>query len=69
MRAGRCRERRYADHIFIQIYFIMHHFVVKFSKFSSPKGIDPPNQNLRTFLLLLVAGRASKTASRVYGLL
>ena len=34
IRAGRCRERRYADHIFIQIYFIMHHFVVKFSKFS-----------------------------------
>ena len=26
----------------------MHHFVVKFSKFSSPQaqgGIDPPNQN------------------------
>ena len=36
IRAGRCRERRYADHIFIQIYFTMHHFVVKFSKFSSP---------------------------------
>jgi len=32
IRAGRCRERRYADHIFIQIYFTMHHFVVKFSK-------------------------------------
>ena len=31
IRAGRCRERRYADHI----YFRMHHFVVKFSKFSS----------------------------------
>ena len=29
---GRCRERRYADHIFIQIYFRMHHFVVKFKK-------------------------------------
>jgi len=45
---GRCRERRYADHIFIEIYFRMHHFVVKFSKFSSPqaaRGIDPPNQN------------------------
>ena len=28
--ARRCRERRYADHIFIQIYFKMHHFVVKF---------------------------------------
>jgi len=35
LRAGRCRERRYADHMFIQIYFRMHHFVVKFSKFSS----------------------------------
>jgi len=33
--AGRCRERRYADHIFMQIYFRMHHFVVKVSKFSS----------------------------------
>jgi len=30
--AGRCRERRYADHIFIQIYFRMHYFVVNFSK-------------------------------------
>jgi len=38
IRAGRCRERRYADHIFIQIYFRMHHFVVKFSKFSGRKG-------------------------------
>jgi len=35
IRAGRCRERRYTDHILIQIYFKMHHFVVKFSKFSS----------------------------------
>jgi len=39
IRAGRCRERRYADHIFIQVglYFRMHHFVVKLSKFSSPQ--------------------------------
>ena len=41
-RAGRCRERRYADHIFIQIdlYFrrAFHHFVVNFSN-------DPLNQN------------------------
>jgi len=28
----------YADHIFIQIYFRMHHFVVKFSKLSSPQA-------------------------------
>jgi len=45
IRAGRCRERRYADHTFIQIYFRMHHFVVKFSKFSSPqaaRGHWPP---------------------------
>ena len=37
-----------ADHIFIQIYFRMHHFVVKFSKFSSPqaaRGHWPPKQN------------------------
>jgi len=33
---GRFRERRYAGYIFIQIYFRMHHFVVKFSKFYSP---------------------------------
>jgi len=48
IRAGKCRERSYADHIFIQIYFRMHHFVVKFSKFSSPQaesGHWPPNQN------------------------
>ena len=48
IRAGRCREGRYADHTFIQIYFRMHHFVVKFSKFSSSqaaRGHWPPNQN------------------------
>jgi len=28
-------KRRYADHTFIQVNFRMHHFVVKFSKFSS----------------------------------
>jgi len=38
IRAGRCRERRYADHIFIQIHFRMHHFVVRFSKSSSPQA-------------------------------
>jgi len=37
--AGRCRERRYADNIFIQIYFRTHYFVVKFSKFSSPQAV------------------------------
>ena len=50
IRAGRCRKRRYAEHIFIHIglYSIMHHFVVKFSTFSSPqaaRGHWPPNQN------------------------
>jgi len=48
IRASRCRERRYAGHIFIQIYFRMHHFVVRFLKFSSPqaaRGHWPPNQN------------------------
>jgi len=38
IRAGRCRERRYADHVFIQIYFRMHHFVDKFSKFCFASG-------------------------------
>ena len=45
IRADRCRQRRYADHIFIQKYFRMHHFVLKFSKFSSPqaaRGHWPP---------------------------
>ena len=50
IRAGRCRERRYADHIFIQIYSTMHHFVVKFKKTISPQAARghcpwPPNQN------------------------
>ena len=34
LRVGRWRERRYANYIFIQIYFIVHHFIVNFSKFS-----------------------------------
>jgi len=49
IKAGRCRERRCADHIFIQIYFRLHHFVVIFSKknfVSGGKGaLTPPNQN------------------------
>ena len=28
IRTGRCRERRYADHIFIQMYSRMHNFVI-----------------------------------------
>ena len=52
--ADRCRERRYADHIFIQINFRMHHFVVKFSKFSLPQAaggaLTPVTKILRTFL-------------------
>ena len=36
--ADRCRERRYADHLFIQIYSRMHHFVVKFSKKNFASG-------------------------------
>ena len=46
--AGRCTERRYADHIFTQIYFKMHQFVLKFSKFSSPQAVRghwPPTKN------------------------
>jgi len=48
IRAGRRRERRYADHIFIQIYFRMHNFVVNLQNFLFLRrqgGIDPPNQN------------------------
>jgi len=47
-----CRERRYVDHdhigLFSQIYFRMHHFVVRFIKFSSSqaaRGHWPPNHN------------------------
>jgi len=40
MRVGRCRERRYADYIFIQIYFRMHHFVVKFFKMFFASGSE-----------------------------
>jgi len=58
-RAVRCRERRYADHIFIQIYFRVHHFVVKFSKIffaSGGKGaLTPPNQNLANALVCVRA--------------
>ena len=54
IRAGRCRERRYADHTFVQIYFRMHHFVVKFSKFSSASGgkgaLTPLTKIMRSFL-------------------
>jgi len=55
IRACRCRERRYADHIFIQIYFRMHHFVVKFPKFFFTTGgkgaLTPLTKILRTFLV------------------
>ena len=55
IRAGRCRERRYADYIFIQVYFRMHNFVVKFSKkkfASGGKGsLTTLTKILRTFLV------------------
>ena len=50
IRAGRCRERRDADHTFIQIYFRMQHFVVKFSLPEAARCIDPLTKILRTFL-------------------
>jgi len=56
---GRCC----ADDIFIQIHFRMHHFVVKFSKFSSPqaaKGHWSLNQNPANALVLeLLIGNES----------
>ena len=57
IRAGRYRERRYADHIFIQIYFRMHHFVVKFSSPQAARGHwpPPPTKILWTFLSLATA--------------
>jgi len=58
IRAGRCGERRCADHIFIQIYFRMYHLVVKFSKknFSpqAARGHWPPNQNPADVLSCIV---------------
>jgi len=48
VRAGRCRERRYADHIFIQIFSRMHHFrsqILKIFFASGGKGALTPNQN------------------------
>ena len=52
IRAGKCKKRRYADHIFILLYFRMHHFVIRFSKFSSPQAaLIPLTKILRTFLL------------------
>jgi len=33
-----CRERRYADHMFIQMCFRTHHFVVEFSIFFASGG-------------------------------
>ena len=59
IRAGRCRERRYAKHIFIQMYFRIHHFVVKFLKSffaSGGKGaLTPVTKIVRTFLCRLIA--------------
>jgi len=64
-RAGRCREWRYADHIFIQIYFRMHHFVVKFSEnffASGGKGaLTPLTKILQTFLVSFRCRLAEET--------
>jgi len=72
IRAGRRRERRYADHIFIQIYFRMHHFVVKFSKFSfrlrRQGGIDPLTKILRTPLHSGTVFRVSSSECETVGL-
>ena len=68
IRACKCRERRYADHIFIQMYFSMHHLVVKFSKFSSLQaamGHWPPNQNPADALDIPKCCRVSRLAVRV----
>jgi len=54
IRAGVCRERRYADHIFILIYFRMHHFIVIFSRkkfaLGSKGALALLTKILRTFL-------------------
>jgi len=61
IRAGRCREWRYADHIFFRVFFRMHHFVVEF-EFSREKNfasggkgaLTPLNKILRTILAAVV---------------
>jgi len=63
IRAGRCRERRYADHIFIQIYFRMHRpfrsqiFKILFAS-GGKGGIDPLTKILRTFLIRSTTDRS-----------
>ena len=53
IRAGRCRERRYADHIFIEIYFRAHNapfrsqIFKKIFALGSKGGIDPLTQILQ----------------------
>ena len=57
IRPGRCRERRYADHIFIQIYFRMHQFVVNFFlnfALGGKGALTPLTKSLRTFLFEVV---------------
>ena len=52
---GRCRERRYAYHTFIQIYLRMHHFVQIFKIFfvsGGKEALTPLNEILRTPLQL-----------------
>jgi len=64
--AGRCRERRYADHIFIQMYFRVHHFVVKFSKKNHLRrqgNIDHPNQNPADVPVNVISMRVQRLAS------
>jgi len=64
MRVGRCRERRYADHIFIQIYFRMHHFVVKFFFASgSERSLTPLTKILRTPLLHFIYPAVQNTSA------
>jgi len=56
---GRCRERGYADHTIVQLYFRMHHFVSQFFKIffaSGGKGaLTPPNQNPADALVVVRA--------------
>ena len=63
-----CREWRYADHIFIQIYFRMHHFAVKFSKIfiaSGGKGaLTPLTKILRTPVHSTAVAHHSLVATR-----
>ena len=64
IKAGRCRERRYANHIFIQIYFRMHHFQ-NLLRLRRQGGIGPLTKILRTFLPTAASASSENCWNRI----